>query len=213
MLHSHPILAGVLGQTLEAACTRYLALDPHSTELLRPLAGKLIALHVRPFGGAMYLCPTDTGLQVQYEISGPPDASLSGSLPAFARLGLGGEARASLASGEIEIEGDMETARRFQALFAKLDIDWEALLARYTGSGIAGVAANLVRSGLAWTRDSADSLRTDLAEYWQEESRELPARSEIEGFHAGVDRLRHDVARLEARVQRLESAREHGQGS
>jgi len=112
MLHSHPILVGVLGRALEAASARYLALDPHSPELLRPLAGKVIALRFRPFGGILYLCPTGSSLQAHFELSGEADVILSGGLPAFARLGLGGEARASMASGAIEIEGDMETARQ-----------------------------------------------------------------------------------------------------
>ena len=44
----------------------------------------------------------------------------------------------------------------------------------------------------------------NLAEYWQEESRDLPSRTEAEEFLQGVDRLREAADRLEARISRLQ---------
>jgi ubiquinone biosynthesis protein UbiJ len=195
----------MMAGSLEGAIGAYLALAPNRRELLAPLAGKAIALRLRPFGGAVYLCPTETSLQVLTELAGTPDVALSGTLSAFARLGLGGSARESLAAGEIEMEGDTDAARHFQNIFDKLDIDWEAQLARYTGAGFASSALGLLRSGRAWTRDTVDTFRTNLAEFWQEETRELPARPEAEAFFAAVDTLRADCDRLEARIKRLEN--------
>jgi ubiquinone biosynthesis protein UbiJ len=205
MAGSHPLLAGVLAGTLETAIGRYLALAPRRRELLEPIAGKLIALRLRPFGATLYLCPTETRVQVLTEAAGEPDVILSGYLGAFAALGLGGSAERRLFAGDIEIEGDADTARRFQALFERLDIDWQAHLARYTGEGIAAACLDLIRSGTAWTRDTADTLRTNLAEFWQEETRELPAHPEADAFFTEVDRLRADHDRLEARIKRLEA--------
>ncbi len=202
---SHPLLAGALAGTLESAIGHYLALDPHSRELLEPIAGKLIALRVRPFGGTLYLCPTDTYVQVLTEAAVEPDVTLSGTLIAFAKLGLGGSAEASLFAHDIEMEGDVNTAHRFQTLFGKLEIDWQAHLAGFTGKGAAAAWLAFIRSGTAWTRDTADTLRTNLAEFWQEETRELPSHPESDAFFTEVDRLRADRDRLEARIKRLES--------
>lgn len=207
MAAAHPLFAAVLAGTLEGALSGWLALAPNRGELLSPLAGKVIELRVRPFGARLYFCPTDTNVQVLAEFSGTPDTTLSGTLSAFARQTLGGAARESLAPGDIEVEGDTDTARRFQNLMDGLDIDWEAHLARYLGSGIAASALGLFRAGSTWSRETMDALRTDLAEFWQEESRELPARPETEGFFTAVDTLRADADRLEARIQRLEAAR------
>jgi ubiquinone biosynthesis protein UbiJ len=203
MAGEHVLLTSAFTGILESALSAGLALAPNSRELLEPLAGKAVALRLRPFGKTVYLCPTGSKMQVLGEFSGRPDATLSGTIPAFARLGLGGEVRRSLASGEIEIEGDMDVARRFQALFAKLDLDLEARLARHTGSGIAAACFDLFRSGTAWTRAVTHTLRQDLAEYWQEETRELPTPVEVDAFYRAVDGLRADGERLEARLQRL----------
>jgi ubiquinone biosynthesis protein UbiJ len=206
MAAAHPVVAGAFGAGLEAALNHYLALDPRSRDLLSPLAGKIIALRLRPFGVLLYLCPTETGIQVLTELSGEPDAILSGTLAAFAKLGLGGRARDSLAPGEIEIEGDSETAGHFQTLFERLQIDWQSHFAWLTGQGFAAVLADAFRAGTAWTRNAVGSLRQDLAEYWQEETRELPSRPETEAFYREVERLREDFDRLETRVRRLETA-------
>ena len=44
-----------------------------------------------------------------------------------------------------------------------------------------------------------------MAEYLQEEGRDLPTRTEVEEFLSGVDQLRDDAERLEARLARVEA--------
>ena len=45
-----------------------------------------------------------------------------------------------------------------------------------------------------------DTFARNVSEYLTEESRDVPARVEVEEFLEGVDRLREAVDRLEARV-------------
>lgn len=200
-----PLLAGLLAGTLESALGAYLGLDANQREGLAPLAGKTIALRLRPFNATVYFCPTETSIPVLAEFAGTPDVTLSGSLFAFARMGLHGTAQESLAAGAIAMAGDSDTARRFQALLERLEIDWEAHLAAYAGKGFASSLFGIIGAGKTWTRNAVDALRADLAEYWQEESRTLPTRSEAEAFLVAVDALRADRDRLEARIQRLEN--------
>jgi ubiquinone biosynthesis protein UbiJ len=47
------------------------------------------------------------------------------------------------------------------------------------------------------------SLAGNVSEYLQEEGRDLPTPTEVDEFLAGVDQLRDDVERLEARLARL----------
>ena len=46
-----------------------------------------------------------------------------------------------------------------------------------------------------------------MAEYLQEEGRDVPARVEVDEFLEGVDRLRDDTERLDAKLARLEASR------
>lgn len=199
-------LTGFFTSALEEALERFIALDANSHDYLAPLAGRVIALRVMPFRYHVYLCPTRSGVQLLDRIAGEPDAVLAGTPLAFVRLGLSESPRHALFGGDVTIEGDTDVARRFQALFERLDIDWEGWLARYTGKALAGRIAGLLRSTHAWRVQLFENLRMDVAEYLQEESRELPASAEAELFYREVDVLRADQDRLQARIERLRAA-------
>jgi len=103
------------------------------------------------------------------------------------------------------IEGDAEVAQKFRELLAQAQPDFEEELSRVIGDVAARQVANFARGFLDWGRKAGGSLATNVAEYLQEEGRDLPTRTETEEFLAGVDRLRDDAERLEARLARLES--------
>ena len=84
--------------------------------------------------------------------------------------------------------------------------DLEEELAAVVGDVAARRVANLARGVLALGRSATDSLATSVAEYLQEEGRDVPARVEVEEFLRDVDQLRDDVERLEARLARLGAA-------
>ncbi|QSA96333.1 SCP2 domain-containing protein [Methylococcus sp. EFPC2] len=197
-------LNAVFAGLLEDASSRFLALSPHRDELLAPLAGKLIALRLLPLDLRLVLAPTESALTLLPDHAGEVDATLSGTPLAFARMGLSERPQRGLFAGEVTLEGDTSVARRFQALFRHLDITWEALLARYTGAGLASLIVGGLRDSHAWRVELVDNLRQDTLEYLQEESRELPAAAEGEGFLRAVDVLRADADRLTARIERLE---------
>ena len=195
------IFAGLLGKAID----RFLKLAPNSHQYLAPIAGRVIAFRFTPFDWRLYLAPSDSTIEVLPSLRIEPDVTFTGSPLAFARMGLGGSSRRALFAGEVLIEGDTNVARRFQNLFEQLDIDWEGLLGNFVGQGIAARVSDSLRSSHAWRVETVEALELDVAEYLQEESRELPATFEAELFYADVDTLRADCDRLEARVLRIEN--------
>lgn len=196
----------LLAGAVEAALASYLALDPDSPRLIQPLAGKTIALELTPFDWTLYLCPGDGSVQVLQQWLGPVDVTLRGSPAAFARLGLSEDSQGELFAGQVAVSGDMSAARNFQRLFDKLDIDWEEHLSHLTGDMAANRLGGLFRAGRQWLAETHRTFRLNLAEYLQEESRDLPAPLEADGFCRDVDGVRADVDRLEARIARLRAA-------
>lgn len=196
----------VIAAALESALRRFLALDPDSPRLVAPLSGRVIELRFEPPGMSLYFSATEAQPLILESYPAEANVKLSGSPLAFLKLASSEDTRAELFSGEIVVSGDTETARRFQRLFDKLDIDWEEHLSRLTGDWLARRAGNLFRASRHWLRDLGNSNRLDLAEFLVEESRDVPARSEVARYCRDVDSLRADFDRLVARLARLQAA-------
>ena len=190
---------------LETALNRYMALDNNKEDLLIPLKGKVIALTVQPFNETLYLCPSSDSIQIIDQIPGQPDTTISGSAWALGLMGISAKPMRSVFSGEIKIEGDIQTGKQFQAMFKKLDIDLEGLLAQYTGHDIASKLSQFFRSGQEWGKETIETFKLNTAEFLQEETRDLPAKAEIDIFYHDVDDLRTATDRLQARIARLSS--------
>ncbi|MSP53939.1 MAG: sterol-binding protein [Gammaproteobacteria bacterium] len=191
--------------TLESAINRYLSLDDNVSSVLAPLVGKVVAITITPFHETIYLCPTADSIQCLDDLPQPADTHLTGSLVAFGLMGLSAKPMNAIFSGEVTIDGDMNTGRKFQDLFAKLDINLEGKLARYTGETVAHNLAEFFRAGKNWSKESLDTFKLNSSEFLQEETRDLPAVPEADIFYAQVDKLRTDFDRLQSRVERLEN--------
>lgn len=58
----------------------------------------------------------------------------------------------------------------------------------------------LLEKILAWHNETLKTLQLNLAEFLQEETRDLPARAEVEWFYAQVEQLESDVKKLEQKL-------------
>jgi ubiquinone biosynthesis protein UbiJ len=195
-----PLLIGIL----ESALNKYLSLDTNSGSMLAPLAGKVIAINVQPFDETIYLCPTTDSIQLLDQYPGQPDTLLTGSLSALGLMGLSATPMRAIFSDEVKIEGDIHAGQKFQDLFTKLDINLEQQLARFTGELVAHNISQLFRAGKEWSKESTETFRLNAAEFLQEETRDLPAKAEMDIFCQKVDDLRTDFDRLQSRMVRLD---------
>jgi ubiquinone biosynthesis protein UbiJ len=188
----------------EAAINRLLRLDPDSCARLGELGDKVIRLRL---GGAepieFFVLPSASGIQLRATHERPPDVTLSGDVPVFARLALRRFVPGIIASGEVQISGDIDLGRRFQHILEKIDIDWEEPAARILGDVAAHQLGNAVRGVARWSRHALRALSQDAAEYLQEESRLLPLPSRAAAFRQAVAAMQAEADKLEARVARL----------
>ncbi|KAF0191942.1 MAG: hypothetical protein FD165_1276 [Gammaproteobacteria bacterium] len=188
---------------IETALNGYLGLDPELARKLAPLAGKVVAIELRGINLMFYFQVANERLRVLSVYDGVPDTTLRGTPLTMAWLGLSATSSELLFSGDVEIDGDAELGQRFKKLLDSIDIDWEEQLSRVVGDIVAHQAAVNWRNISGWARQAFDTLRRDTAEYFQEESRDLPTRDEVDAYLAGIDAIRADADRLEQRVARL----------
>ena len=130
-------------------------------------------------------------------------AVLQGSSFAVLNMGVRPNAEDSLFSGDVVIEGDLELGQEFRTFIGAIDIDWEEQLSLVTGDVIAHKLTNVLRQFSSWGRQTINTLGLDTVEYFQYESQMLPGKTELNQYLSGVDLIRGDVDRLEARIARL----------
>ena len=190
---------------LARSLNRNIGESTPARELCRQLDGKVIAIRVRDTGLAMVFEINDEVLDLNTEIPEEPDVVLTGSLVTLARMaGPNGHDHSPAAlRGGLDITGDAFTAQAFQKLLKHARPDPEEELSRFFGDAAAHRAGEIARGVRNWAVDARATMGANIREYLQEESREVPSRYEFERFGSSVDALRDDVARLEARLNRL----------
>ncbi len=183
-----------------------LRLDPATLRRMTELEGSSLRVECLRPHVSLCIIPGHDGVQLMGGSAGAADVTLTGTAGALLRLAREPGNRAALFSPEISVVGDTELAQKISAIFEDLEIDWEGLVARYTGDVAAHELGRIARQVLGMLRSTADTLRLDLGEFLQEESRALPGRDEQQQFFTAVDRLRADSERLAARIERLRQA-------
>ena len=187
---------------LEQALNHNLRDSPAATRLLDRLHGRVLALHLRELDRTLHLRAHPAGIQVLVATEQPADARLSGTAAGLTRLAAG-SATGRLPPG-VSLNGAVEVAEGFQQLLTLARPDFEALLSRAVGDALAHTIGTGLRRVGGWVRRSLTSLGLDASEYLRYEMDILPDRAEVTAFVDEVDRLRDDVARLAARVARLQ---------
>lgn len=195
-----PILGG-----MEVAFNRVLKTNPEQLQQCAAMDGKTIALHINELGAPLYFSPNAIGIQITTtQPSTHVDTQITADMLALMRLAL--EQNNLPAAGQVRIEGDAETGQQFQRILERVDFDWEEQLSKVTGDVIAHELGKGIRGLFAWGKSSGDTFVRSTVDYLQFESGDIVRADELEAFSAGVDDLRDDVARAEARVKRLMAA-------
>lgn len=183
---------------------RQIRMKTRARELCDALEGRVVAVRLRGSALALYFVVEADGIHPTGRFDGEPDVVISGSLLSLARLpGRSGEA--AVRDGSLDLGGDADVARMFQQLLMYGRPDLEEELSAIVGDSAAHGLGGLARGLGEWGRQAGSTLRQNLAEYLQEESRAVPSRLETQAFRRDVETLRDDVERLEARLKRLES--------
>lgn len=172
-------------------------------ELCSELSGTVVAIRVRNSALAAVFVVNDDVLDVQASTDQEPDVVIEGSLITLARMA-GSSGESAIRDGSLSLTGDAETASQFQQLLRLAQPDLEEELAGVVGDVAAHRLGEVVRGLGRWGRDARRTMGGNVREYLQEESRDAPSRYEVEQFSTEVNTLRDDVARIEARLSRLQ---------
>jgi ubiquinone biosynthesis protein UbiJ len=191
----------MLTQSIENLLNRNLPRSPRARELVSALVGKRVRVEARGLGWMIIAESLNTSIRLTRESTEgqPPDAEISGSLLNLAALA-GSHPEEVIQRGDVTIRGDAEVAQKFRELAMLLKPDVEEELSRLIGDSPAHQALRLVRLATGFGRRAAQTGVRNVAEYLAHERGDLVPRAEAEDFYRGVERLREDLDRVEARV-------------
>jgi ubiquinone biosynthesis accessory factor UbiJ len=198
----------MIERALQAAVARAMLESPRARELIAALAGRRITLEVR--GTPFTVTVQSTGTELRLHRAAPgaaaelkTDATISGA--PLSLLALAGDApEAVIQRGDVRIDGDAEIAQQYRELAVLLRPDLENALSGLFGRSAAHLLMRGLRGAAAWTRASAWTGVQNLAEYLAHERGDLVSRAEAEHFLRGVDELREQLDRIQARTAQLE---------
>ncbi len=196
----------------ELALNRLLGLEPSALAACGELSGRSLALQATDLGWTFVVEPHAGGVRVLAEAPTAPDVTVSASSLRLLRLAgaAAGGGTAELPAG-LQVDGDTDLLRRFQAILARVGFDPEELAARVVGDGAAHRLVGGLRGLLGWGRHAGVRLSQDTAEYLSEETGDLARGGDIADWMDQVDALRDAADRLEARLALLE--RQPGAGA
>ena len=188
----------------EITGNRLLGVDPEVLHHCAELQGNIIAIELTDLDKTIYCHPGSWGMRLSLQKPGKEvDSTIRGRLIGLVNLSLQKEKLSTSMQERIEINGNPAVAQKFQKILTELNIDWEEELSKYTGD----IMAYRIGQGIRKTHKAVQGVFASLAdsgkEYCQEESHLMPTLPEFEQFQQSVTDIRHDVDRLEARINHL----------
>ena len=186
----------------EAILNRNIAASSRAAALTKRLEGSTLQVDVDGFTRVRASCSSGR-LALLAGDDSPADAVISGSPPALLQMFRAATPSAQTRSS-VQIRGDAEIANLYRELFAAARPDLEEEMSRWVGDLPARHLAQLAKSVRTWARRARRTAGENIAEYLQEEGRDLVSKTEVEEFLRGVDGVRDDVDRIEARLKGLE---------
>ena len=181
---------------------RVLSDYPAARNRLQAHHGKVIATQIGPVVTRMRIT-----LDGEMELAGntgnattAPDVSLA--LPLSLLPGLATQDAAAFS--QIVFTGDSELAATLSDIARNIEWDVEADVSRVVGDVAAHRIVDSARRADAWRKQAGQRLSENVAEYLTDERRAFITSRELETLARQYESLRDDIARLDARLAKIE---------
>ena len=172
-----------------------LATDPASRRDLAALDGRSLAVTVLPTDLQVAVQIRDGGVElVELALLTEPDVEIRGSASALRRLLAAPE---SASASGVDLRGDASLLIQLGRVFERLDIDFEALLANWTGELPANLASRAAAAGREFGREGLHTIEEQV-------KAQLATRQPVLD-RPRFERLRGELRALQLRTDRLEA--------
>ncbi|EGQ8086304.1 SCP2 domain-containing protein [Vibrio vulnificus] len=176
--------------------------NPDLEKRLLRLKGQVIQVHLQEVNKTLtFIFSQQIDVLANYE--GQPDCYLSLKLAVLPDLKEQANITKLIKQDKLILEGDIQLAQKFAQLISDAKPDVEEWVSRVTGDVVAHSLAQSVKNVGGFVGRQAKKQQHHLAQVITEEWRLAPGPLEVAYFCDQVDDAKSDLARLEARLQKL----------
>ncbi len=186
--------------SVEKMLNKIISLDEETQAALATLAGKVIEIDVLNTDFGLFVKPSAAGITLTANYEEKADVVIKATPSAL----LGMLSAEKFGAGDVEINGNVGLAQKFQSILRSMDIDWEEYLSQFVGDIAAHKMGNFARGMQSFIKATVKTIGLDVSEYLRYEKEVVMDKSELNDFIDAVDQLRNDVDRLQQRIQRLD---------
>jgi ubiquinone biosynthesis protein UbiJ len=147
----------------------------------------------------------DGRLSISEDIEAAVDAEVSATLIDLSRM-IFIDPDLPFRDSRLRIQGDVDTAEKFRALFLRARPDLEEELSDLFGDELGGRMTNTFKRFRRFATESIDNLAEQVTNYYGKDGNQLPEPTEVAAFFDAVDELSNDLARTEKRISRIRAA-------
>jgi ubiquinone biosynthesis protein UbiJ len=158
-------LPGMLALALETAINQVLHLDKDSPERVKKLEDRLLQLDLEGLNITLFFTFKYGNVKVSLEAEATPDTVISGTPVALFSMAEPEDADWGLPDSKVQINGDASLARDLERIFRKLEPDWEGPLTGMLGDTAGYQAAQGIRQGVEFARETARSASKVLSDF------------------------------------------------
>ncbi|NVC64707.1 SCP2 domain-containing protein [Vibrio sp. 05-20-BW147] len=176
--------------------------NPDLEKRLLRLKGQVIQVHLQELNKTLtFIFSQQIDVLANYE--GQPDCYLSLKLAVLPELREQANITKLIKQDKLILEGDIQLAQKFAQLITDAKPDVEEWVSRVTGDVVAHSLAQGVKNVGGFVGRQAKKQQYHLAQVITEEWRLAPVPLEVAYFCDQVDEVKSELARLEARLQKL----------
>lgn len=191
--------------SIETALNKYLQCDDKSARRLEKMAGKSVTIELLPLH-LLFVCSfTEAGVTIAVNEDADSAAIIKGTPLQLFGILIDKDHRHQFFADDVKIEGDAEFAQQVIFLFDHVEIDWEEQTASIIGDVPAYQLSKFAGKLRSWVGKNGRAFAQDINDYLHEEAAWFPVKEELQEFFTGIDTLRMDTDRLEARLNKLRS--------
>lgn len=188
---------------IETIINRALQCDSDALHKIKSIQHHVIKIECIDWNMIFYIIPDHSRLQFHAKYFGDANTIIQGKLSDFLALFVKGATTASLFQHPVTITGNTHTIEVLRDAFKNIDIDWEARLSHYVGDVLAHKLCRHLKNTKNTIEKSAHTLTEQTKEFIFCEAKNLISQKQAEHFYQDVHTLRHDVERMDARINRL----------